>query len=595
MKTKGRFVRRDFLKLTGCGVVGALQFPRLGKSAAPVFQGLEKTKPNIIVIYTDDHGYADLRCMGIMADVKTPNMDALASGGVRMTSGYVTAPQCSPSRSGLISGQYQGKFGMDHNGMLESDPALLQRFRALNNLPKRLKQAGYVTGMAGKSHLGSDDSAELVKLGFDKVFHKHSNAPGHWNMDLAGKDLPPQVQKGGDYHLEMITTFACTFINRFKTRPFFFYLAYRAPHVPLDAPPKYLDRFPGPMPDERRKALGAISCVDDGVGKIMATLRKNGLEENTLIFIISDNGAPLKMLPHEFETDSRGLKTLKPNTPNGWNSWDGSLNDPMNGEKGMLTEGGIRVPFLVHWKGVIPGGQVYTNPVISLDVAATANALAGLPKDPALDGVNLMPYLTGQDSGMPHNVLFWRWGGQFAIRKGDWKYLMGGNRQYLFNLGNDPEEHHDLLAQHPEIVKTLRPQLDQWSQMLIPAGLDYLNVSQQASDYFDYYLDGKTGPARSPKDSANRKEKKRSQGKDKAKSTTEAKDGPEQRERLLKLFEQRDVNKDGRVTLEEFIAGRTGPTVPILTRHFKQLDRNGDGFWTKDEIESPSKAKDANE
>ena len=540
------------------------------------------SKPNIIVIYTDDHGYADLGCMGIMKDVKTPNIDALASGGVRMTSGYVTAPQCSPSRCGLISGQYQGKFGMDHNGMLESDPALLERFRALNNLPKRLKQAGYVTGMAGKTHLGTDDSAELVKLGFDKAFFKHSAAPGHWNMDLTGKDIEPQVQKGGDYHLEMVADFACAFINRFKQQPFFCYLAFRGPHVPLDATQKYLDRFPGPMPEERRKALGAISCIDDGIGKIMDTLRKNGVEENTLIFLIADNGAPLKMMPHEFVTDGNGLKTLKPGTPSGWGSWDGSLNDPMNGEKGMLTEGGIRIPFIVHWKGKIPGGQVYAKPVISLDVAATANALAGLPKDPVLDGVNLMPYLTGQASGEPHDVLFWRWAGQFAVRKGDWKYLTSGTRQYLFNLADDPEEHHDLLTQHPELVQSLRPQLEQWSQTLIPAGFGDPKISAAASNYFDYYLEGKRGPAVSPKE--------RQKGKVKA-----AADRGEEREKVVKLFEQREKDNDGRVTLEEFLAGRIGDTVPTLTRRFNEFDRNGDGTWTKNEIATPSKSKEANE
>ena len=374
-------------------------------------------KPNIIVIFTDDHGYADLGCMGIMQDVKTPNIDSLAATGVRMTSGYVTAPQCGPSRCALISGQYQNRFGMEANGYLTGD--VLKRFQASKPLPERLKGSGYVTGMAGKSHLGSDDSGELVKLGFDKVFWKHSDAAGHWNMDLTGKDLPPQVQpKGSGYHLELIADFACAFINRFKAQPLFLYLAFRGPHVPLDAPKKYTDRFPGPMPEERRQALGSISCIDDGIGKIMATLRKNGLEENTLIFVISDNGAPLKQMPHEFVASDNGRKTLKPNTPSGWYHWDGSLNDPMNGEKGMLTEGGIRVPFIVHWKGTIPGGQVYRHAVISLDVAATANALAGLPPDPALDGVNLMPYLSGKNPGAPHDWLFWRWMGAGHVRGG---------------------------------------------------------------------------------------------------------------------------------------------------------------------------------
>ena len=470
-------------------------------SASLAIAEIKPAKPNIIVIYTDDHGYADLSCMGIMSDVKTPNLDALAASGVRMTSGYVSAPQCGPSRCGLITGQYQNRFGMEKNGDFETKPDVLARFRALKTLPERLKDAGYVTGMAGKSHLGSDDSAELVKLGFDKAFFKHSDGPGSWNMDLTGKDIPPQVQKGGDYHLEMITTFACTFIERFKAQPFFFYLAYRGPHVPLDATQKYLDRFPGPMPEERRKALGAISCIDDGVGRVMATLRKNKLEENTLVFVISDNGAPLHMLPYHLVT-SGTLKVISPDAPSNWNGWDGSLNDPMKGEKGMLTEGGIRTPWLVHWKGTIPGGQVYTKPVISLDVAATANALAGLPDDPALDGVNLIPYLSGVKQGAPHNALFWRWVGQAAIRKGDWKYLTNGDRQYLFNVATDPEEQHNVLAQHSDKVPALRAELNHWSQGLTPPGLVPTEITplvNAGQKYFDHYLDGKPGPVTSPK------------------------------------------------------------------------------------------------
>jgi len=489
--------RRSFLKWSAAA--GAALAAMDWRSALAAEAGLAGKRPNIIVIYTDDHGYADLGCMGIMQDVKTPNIDALAADGVRMAAGYVTAPQCSPSRCGLISGQYQGKFGMDKNGDLESQPDLLQRFRALKTLPKRLKEAGYVTGMAGKSHLGSNESGDIVKVGFDKAFFKHSNAPGSWNMDLTGKDIPPQEQKGGYYHLEMIADFGCTFINRFKEQPFFLYLAFRGPHVPLDATQKYLDRFPGPMPEERRKALGAISCIDDGIGKIMATLRKSGLEENTLIFVISDNGAPLKMMPHEFVTGSDGLKTLKPNTPVNWNGWDGSLNDPMNGEKGMLTEGGICTPFVVHWKGTIPGGQVYTNPVITLDVAATANALAGLPKDPVLDGVNLMPYLTGKNPGAPHDVLFWRWHEQFAIRRGDWKYITVHARQYLFNLATDPYEKNNLVSQSSDMAKTLRTQLEQWTQTLIPAGFGELKAGSIAHSSYGYYVDGKPAPATSPK------------------------------------------------------------------------------------------------
>jgi arylsulfatase A-like enzyme len=468
-------------------------------------------KPNVIVLFTDDHGYSDLGCQGVMADVRTPNIDSLATNGVRMTAGYVTAPQCGPSRCGLISGQYQGKLGMDGNGSFGEVAGLKERVFSINNLPKRLKSVGYVTGMAGKSHLGSDDCDELGKLGFDKVLHKKSDGAGQWNMDLTGKDIAPEIQKGGQYHLELISSFACAFIERHKSEPFFFYAAYRGPHVPLDAPKKYTDRFPGKMPEERRKALGALSCIDDGVGRILETLRKNGLEENTLIFFISDNGAPLKKMPHEFDTNANSLKTVKADTPSGWD-WDGSFNEPMNGEKGMLSEGGIRTPFLVQWKGTIPGGQVYQHPVISLDVAATANAISGQAPDPELDGVNLVPFLTGKEQGKPHDTLYWRWEGQYAIRKGDMKYFFSGKREYLYDLASDPGEKDNLLTKKPDLALNLRNDLEQWSKKLIPSGLGSEPISGAASAYFDYYLDGKKDLK--PKDDSKAKGKGKQRKKD---------------------------------------------------------------------------------
>ncbi|MEL6110283.1 MAG: sulfatase-like hydrolase/transferase, partial [Planctomycetota bacterium] len=434
--------------------------------------------PNVIVVYTDDHGYADLSCQGVFRDVKTPHLDALAKGGVRMTDGYCTAPQCVPSRGGLISGQYQTKWGLESNPQFQ-DAAIMKRFAEIETIPERLQRAGYVTGMAGKWHLGPSRADAIATHGFDKAFHKNSQRPGHWNMNLRGDDLEPQFQKGDGYHIDLISDFACAFIDRFHDKPFFFYLACRAPHVPLDAPRTYLDRFPGKMPERRRQALAMLSAVDDGVGRIMTTLRRNQIEEDTLIFVIGDNGAPLKI--HKLDA------------PGGGPGWDGSLNDPMNGEKGMLTEGGIRVPFLVHWKGKIPGGQTYSHPVIALDVGATACSLAGLPDDPVLDGVSLIPYLTGHKTGAPHDVLYWRWLGQSAIRKGKWKYLRSDHREYLFNMETDFEETENLMADSPEIAASLLADLRAWAATQSPPGIWALKsnaMSKQADKYFDWYIDG---------------------------------------------------------------------------------------------------------
>jgi uncharacterized sulfatase len=452
----------------------------------------EDKRPNIIIIFTDDHGYSDLSCQGVYDDVKTPNIDKLAEGGVRMTTGYVTAPQCVPSRGGLISGQYQNRFGLESNPQLK-DAAIREKFDRLETIPERLQKAGYVTGMAGKWHLGLNESDKIAQHGFNKVFFKHSNAPGHWNMDIEGKDMEPQVQKGGGYHLDLISTFTCSFIERYKEEPFFFYLAYRAPHVPLDAPQKYLDRFPGEMPERRRKALAMISAVDDGVGRVVETLKENGLRENTIIFVMGDNGAPLKI--HKLDA------------PGGGPGWDGSLNDPMNGEKGMLTEGGIRTPFVVNWKGKIPGDQVYTQPVISLDAGATALALAGLPHDTELDGVNLVPYLTGENSGVPHEALYWRWLGQSAIRKGKWKYIRCNEREFLFDIENDFQEKQNLISKYPEKAAELLTDLGKWTIQLMPPGIHALKsegMSKQGNIYFDYYIDGKEAGNATQKSRLNR-------------------------------------------------------------------------------------------
>ncbi|MGB0579829.1 MAG: sulfatase family protein [Limisphaerales bacterium] len=429
-------------------------------------------RPNIIVIYTDDHGWPDIGAAGINDDLRTPHLDKLAAAGVYAESGYSTAPQCVPSRAGLLIGKFQSRFGVESNG------DSLAGFNAELTIAERLKKAGYATGQIGKWHLGP--TPEITQHGFDDVYAKNANRPCAANFTLDGKTIKMQQVNDKLYHLDACSQAAKAFIERHRQKPFFLYLAYRAPHVPLDAPEKYLSRFPAKMPKRRRQALAMISAMDDGVGLIRRTLKQHGLEKKTLIFYIGDNGAPLKI--HKLDA------------PGGGPGWDGSLNKPMNGEKGMLSEGGIRVPFLAAWPGTIPAGQVYRHPIVALDVAATSVALAGLPEDKSLDGVNLVPFLSGKVKGAPHDTLQWRWIAQAAIREGKWKFLKGGKREYLFDLENDREELTNLLVSEPKVAARLRSKLFAWSGELKPAGLEAKGMSEVWENYYDFYLDGKPAP-----------------------------------------------------------------------------------------------------
>ncbi|MDQ8195979.1 sulfatase-like hydrolase/transferase [Coraliomargarita sp. SDUM461004] len=448
-------------------------------------------KPNIIVILTDDQGYADLSCMGLVSDVKTPHLDQFAVEGVRFTNGYVTAPQCAPSRAGLMTGRYQQRFGFNHNGM---GPLPLHELTIAN----RLSDAGYRTGMVGKWHLGPlwNDAAFIDQYapgdrphkeryseidetiirryhpdqrGFQETFFGYIDK--YWaTYDLEGNrfEQPREITTKGD-RLDRQTDAALRFIDYHHEEPFFLYLAYFAPHVPLDSSKKYLDRFPGDMPERRRMALAMLAAIDDGVGRLIQSLQSYGIDENTLIFFMSDNGAPLKLDMRDITLDYRG------------GAWDGSLNAPLNGEKGMLSEGGIRVPFLARWTGTIPGGQVLDTPVITLDVAATACAVAGLEKPESLDGENLIPFLTSGESLRPR-TLYWRFWEQSAVRKGNWKLLRQADHPpFLFNLDSDLEEKHDQSAWAPERVDQLQDSFEVWESSLIsnaPLAHDWLLQGQ---------------------------------------------------------------------------------------------------------------------
>ena len=405
-------------------------------------------KPNILLIVADDLGYGDLGVQGCQ-DVPTPNIDSLAKNGIRFTSGYVSCPVCSPTRAGLMTGRYQQRFGHEFN---PGPPRAASTDFGLSlqetPLPARLKSLGYATGMFGKWHLGYKPEFHPLKRGFDEYLgflggaHSYLDNREGGNAILRGNDPIEQVT----YTTDMFGEGAAAFIEKNKDKPFFVYLPFNAVHMPLQATDKYLQRFRGVIKDQKRRTYAAmLSAMDDNVGRVLAKLREHGLEENTLIFFLSDNGGPT------LATTSR--------------------NDPLRGYKGQVLEGGIRIPYIIQWKGHLPAGTVCDQPVISLDIHPTAVAAAGgaLSPDWKLDGVNLLPFLMGEKAGAPHEVLFWRYGPQHAVRKGDWKLLAQGRQAapQLYNLARDIGEAHDLAAEEPGKVKELQAAYDQWNAQLV--------------------------------------------------------------------------------------------------------------------------------
>jgi arylsulfatase A-like enzyme len=414
----------------------------------PAGAGESRRGPNIVYIVCDDLGYAEIGCQGYR-DVPTANIDSLAENGVRCSDGYVSAPSCSPTRAGLMTGRYQQRFR--HEFSPPPDPqACEEPGLPLTEvtLADRLKALGYATGMVGKWHLGSGSQHHPLRRGFDEYFgflggsHSYLDAMADpANPILRGDD--PVDEK--EYLTDAFAREAVAFIERHKAEPFFLYVAFNAVHSPLKASPEYLERVSHIPVRNRRTFAAALLALDDAVGAVLARLRQCGIEQDTLIIFHNDNGGPAR-----------------------------SCNDPLRGGKRQLLEGGIRVPFLVQWKGRFPAGKVYNKPVIALDVLPTAVAAAGgqLPKDARLDGVNLLPYLTGENAEAPHEYLLWRYGSQLAARKGEWKLIKNhGGAVELYNLTADIGEQHNLAKEKPDLVRQLNDALEQWNaQLPNPAG-----------------------------------------------------------------------------------------------------------------------------
>jgi len=414
---------------------------------APAQAAQKAERTNVIVIVADDLGYAGVGCYGCK-DIPTPHIDSLAKNGVRCTNGYVSCPVCSPTRAGLMTGRYQQRFGHEFNpGPAAKAPDNFGLPLTEKTLADWLKQGGLATGMVGKWHLGYTEKYHPLSRGFDEFFGFLGGA--HSFIDSqADKENPilrgrkPVEEK--EYLTDAFTREAVAFIDRHKREPFFLYLTYNAVHAPMQAAEKYLKRFEKIEDKDRRTHAAMLAAMDDGIGAVLDKLRKEQLEANTLIFFISDNGGPTRV-----------------NT---------SSNDPLRSFKGQVYEGGIRVPFIVQWKGHLPAGKVYEPPVIALDILPTAVSAVGvkMPAEAKLDGVDLLPHLVGkQEMKPPHSHLFWRFGERSAVRKGNWKLVKtDAEPVQLFDLAADVGETKNLAEQKPELVKELAAALKEGDAQL---------------------------------------------------------------------------------------------------------------------------------
>lgn len=437
--------------IAGCALAWLGMASAAGIAASPA-------KPNIVVILADDLGHADLGFQGCR-DIPTPHVDSLAQSGVRCRNGYVSGPYCSPTRAGLLTGRYQQRFGHEFNPGAGFGLPLGE-----TTLADRLKAAGYATGLVGKWHLGEDPRFRPRRRGFDEFFGflggAHTYFPGKGAPIYRGDEVVDEKT----YLSDAFGREAVGFIERHRDRPFFLYLAFNAVHTPMDATDDRLARFAAIGDTSRRTYAAMLTAMDENIGKVLGALRGAGLEENTLIFFLSDNGGP----------------TMPGTTING------SRNDPFRGSKRTTLEGGIHVPFVVRWKGKLAAGSVYDRPVIQLDILPTALAAAGVEAGSSshLDGVNLLPFLAGQAGAAPHENLYWRMGEQMAIRRGDWKlvrYDRAADRprgrsdardvkmtpDRLYDLAGDPGERHDLSAENPEKLRELRSAWESWNAQLV--------------------------------------------------------------------------------------------------------------------------------
>lgn len=420
-------------------------------------------RPNVLVILMDDLGCRDLGVFGA-SDLRTPNMDRLAESGVRFENWYSNAPVCAPARTALMTGRYPIRAGMPTNGL---NLPVTEKL-----IPALLKPAGYATAAVGKWHLGDTPDTVPNAKGFDYYYGFHAGCVDYFShryywgepRKVNYHDLwrnREEIFEDGQYLTERIAQEASQFIGAHRSQPFFVYAAFNAVHYPMHAPRKYVERFPNLEP-ERQMYAAMLSAADDGIGQILRTLEAAGQRENTLIFLLGDNGAT---------TEARAGLNQQPA--------HGGRNGVFRGFKFSVFDGGMHVPGIMSWPGVIPKGQTVRELVMTADILPTACHVAGVepPQDRTIDGRNALGVAASHEKS-PHESIFWANGQQLAVRRGKWKLvidgitydrtpedkkpLTGDDALFLSDLETDPGEAHNLRHEHPQLVDELATMAHDW-------------------------------------------------------------------------------------------------------------------------------------
>ena len=443
----------------------------------------EGRPPNVVILYADDMGIGDVGCYGCN-DIRTPNIDALAKSGVRFSNYYSAAPVCSPSRAALLTGRYPIRAGVPTN--CPSQPGSAGMPAGEVTLAELAKTRGYATALIGKWHLGFSDETRPNAQGFDYFFGHHCGCIDYYShmfywQEPHHHDLyrnRDEIHEEGQYMTDLIAREATRFIDEHRASPFLLYVAFNAPHYPMQAPERFRRMYEN-LPPQRAIYAAMVACMDDAIGRILERLRRNGLERDTLVFFASDNGAT---------TEARG-------------NYGGGSNAPYRGHKFSVFEGGIRMPGIVAWPGTLPAGQVREQLVCAIDVWPTVAEIidAAVLADRITDGMSWIPLL--KNPAVPgHDALFWMQGGQRAVRRGKWKLVLDGNdfdpapkqaipragrrgagREtpeavsctlpatrdpavpvFLADLEADPGETRNLCERHPQVVDELTRRHDRW-------------------------------------------------------------------------------------------------------------------------------------